>query len=232
MRVVLPILLLVALGLAGCITPDGDDDGDSKVDFQRSCPAFHASPGTPKWTVKPWVQNSTSQNPDVAQVNQRDKWIVSPTLLKENPYVYQNGTLDFIELHIDVQVLVDASLWFVVYESAKGEPAVYNKSRMTKEEFMAPTGPQVQFRDMNTPGQKYISRLEWGPAYGNEEKNFIKDVGGVYRVEWTDGTGDFDPHNLRVDAFLRGNADKDDDTVSVAVFEIQASLWYRHHDCV
>ncbi len=228
MRVVLPLLLIVAFGLAGCVTPEGGQ----LPDFERSCPSYHASPGSPKWSVRPWVQDGNSENPDVREVNQRDKWIVSPTLIKANPYEYANGTLDFIELNIDVEVLVDGTLWFVAYESAKGEKAVYNKTTMTKEEFYTPTGPQVHFRDMNVPNTKYVGRLEFGPAYGNNETDFIRDVGGTYRVEWTNGQGAFDPNNLRIDAFFRADADKDPDTASAVVFDIAATLWYRHHDCV
>lgn len=222
------ITLVVAFGLAGCVTPEGGDTPP----FDRSCPVYHASPGNPSWGVRPWVHDADSENPEVADDRQRDKWIVTPTLLKENPYEYANGTLDFIELSIDVELIVDAELWFVAYESAKGEPAVYNSSRMTKEEFMATTGPQVQFRDMNEPGRVYTGRLEFGPAYGNNETDFVRDVGGTYRVEWTNGQGEFDPHNLRVDAFFRADADKDPETDSVVIFDIKATLWYRHHDCV
>jgi hypothetical protein len=225
MRAAIPVALFVMLGFAGCVTTLDDEP---KV-FDRTCPVYHASPGSPKWRNTALIYNETSApGSDLRENPQVDKWVVRPTV--GGGFYYRDGTLDFIELELSIDYIVDGSLTFNAYRSSKDEPAAYNPDTMTDEEYMQHTGAALNIRDMNAPGNPILAALNFGPG-GSTEEDIILDVTGKYRVEFTDGVGAFDPSNLRIDVTFVPDADGDPQTDSAAAFDLAASLWYRHNDC-
>ncbi len=222
MRILLAMALLVMVGFAGCITTIDDKE------FDRTCPVWHVSPGSPKWRNTALVYNATGQSEEIRENPQHDKWIVKPTV---GGFDYRNGTLDFIELELSVDYIIDGKIYFQAYTAAPGEPVAYDHERMSEEEYMAVTGRNLQFRDMNAPGNPLVGRITFGPAYGHDEADILTDLKGSYRVELTNGFGDFDPSDIRIDVIFEADQDKDPQTDSAAAFDMSARLWYRHHDC-
>ncbi len=218
---VLIVLMFVALSLSGCVsTTDGDPD------FQRTCPVFHQSPDHPKWRNEAMVHDPNGQTEEVRRTEDLDKWLIKPGV--QGGFNFRDGVLDYVDLDFKLDALVNATITFTAYRASASESPVTEAG----EEPVPPTGPRLRFRDMLAPGTPYVDQIVIGPAVGPDKDDWILNVTGKYRVEFTDGTGAANPSPLRIDAFFEVAEQEGGTRPALAFFEFTADFWFRHNDCI